>query len=546
VVNNQLGFTTAPELGRSGVYATDVAKMVQAPVFHVNGDDPEAAVRVMRLAFEFRAQFAKDVVIDLVCYRRYGHNENDEPAFTQPAMYRLIDQHPTVRELYRQQLVQRGAITAEEVAASEAEYRARLDHAFATTHTTGPPSGPERASLDLGGEPARARARSAPTSTAVSRQVLERVVAALTQWPDELDVHPKLQRQLVARPAMFDGDEIDWSLAEALAFGSLVLEGVPVRLAGQDTRRGTFSQRHAVIVDQTNEREYVPLAHIAEDQAPFTVHDTVLSEYAALGFEYGYSVVSDALVCWEAQFGDFANGAQIVIDQFVVAASEKWAQHSSLVMLLPHGYEGQGPEHTSARMERFLTLCAQQNLRVVCPSTSAQYFHALRRQATAPDRVPMVCFTPKRYLRMPHTRSPASAFTDGSFHAVLADPREEIDADAVTRVLLCSGKVAHELADARDPDRTAIGIIRIEQLYPWPEAELQTMLHRYPRARELVWVQEEPSNMGAWTFVADRLRRIAPGNDVRLVARAASASPAAGSTKIHEREQLDLLHSALD
>jgi 2-oxoglutarate decarboxylase len=544
VVNNQLGFTTAPELGRSGVYATDVAKMVQAPIFHVNGDDPEAAVRVIRLAFEFRQQFAKDVVVDLVCYRRYGHNENDEPAFTQPTMYGLIEGHPSVREIYRRQLAQRGDVTEDEDAASEAEFRARLDRAFEATHTAAPPSEVPAAALDLGGVADPAVPEAAPTRTAVPRAALERVLDALARWPTDLTVHPKLERQLSTRRAMFEADEIDWALAETLAFGSLVLEGVPVRLAGQDTRRGTFSQRHGVLIGQTDEREYVPLAHIDDDQAPFQLYDTVLSEYAALGFEYGYSVASEALVCWEAQFGDFANGAQIIIDQFVAAASDKWSQRSALTMLLPHGYEGQGPEHTSARIERYLALCAKNNLRVVYPSTSAQYFHALRRQATALDRVPMACFTPKRDLRMPHTRSSVSAFTDGAFHTLLDDPSDTIDAGAVTRVVLCTGKLGHELVDARDRDRAPVSVIRIEQLYPWPEQELRTLLDRYPRARELVWVQEEPSNMGAWTFVAERLRRIAAGRDVRLVARAESASPASGSMKVHEREQLELLRAA--
>ena len=544
VVNNQLGFTTAPELGRSSVYPTDVAKIVQAPIFHVNGDDPEAAVRVIRLAFEFRQAFAKDVVVDLFCYRRFGHNEADEPAFTQPTMYRLIQEHPSVGTIYRQQLVQRGDITPDDEAALEADFRARLDHAFAATHA-GAASTDQSSDLDLGDDGTRVIAPSIVTATAVPHAVLDQVVNGLTTWPDDVVIHPKLERQLQARRTMFDGDDIDWALAEALAFGSLVVEGVPVRLAGQDTRRGTFSQRHGVLVGQDSEHEYVPLAHIADDQAPFMLYDTVLSEYAALGFEYGYSVASDALVCWEAQFGDFANGAQIVIDQFVVAAADKWGQRSSLSLLLPHGFEGQGPEHSSARIERYLTLCAEDNLRVVYPSTSAQYFHALRRQAVASDRVPLVCFTPKRYLRMPQTHSPLAAFTDDTFHVVLDDPSDALDANAVTRVVLCTGKIGHELIDARDAGGAPVAIVRVEQLYPWPEAELVAVLARYPSAREAMWVQEEPSNMGAWTFVAERLRAIAGDRTVRVVARAASASPASGSVKVHDREQHDLLAAAL-
>jgi 2-oxoglutarate dehydrogenase E1 component len=546
VVNNQLGFTTAPELGRSSVYPTDVAKIVQAPIFHVNADDPEAAVRVIGLAFEFRQEFHKDVVVDLFCYRRYGHNEADEPAFTQPKMYALIDAHPSVRTIYTRALVQRGDITEDEERDVEAAFRARLDQAFAETHA-GHDTGEELADgLDLGGAPDRG---DSPVVTAVARPVLERVMEGITHWPNDVQVNPKLARQLEARRTAFDQYEIDWALGEALAFGSLVLEGVPVRLAGQDTRRGTFSQRHGVLVSETTEREYVPLAHLADDQAPFMLYDTVLSEYAALGFEYGYSVASDALVCWEAQFGDFANGAQIVIDQFVVAAADKWGQRSSIALLLPHGFEGQGPEHSSARIERYLVLCAERNLRVVYPSTSAQYFHTLRRQATATEQVPLVCFTPKRYLRMPQSRSPLSAFTDGSFAPVLDDRAAETDdyrAADVTRVLVCAGKIAHELMEERDTRQRDVAVVRVEQLYPWPERELDGVLSRYPNARELVWVQEEPSNMGAWTFVTPRLHELPDASrfTIRLVARAASASPATGSIKVHEREQLELLDDA--
>jgi 2-oxoglutarate decarboxylase len=518
---------------------------VQAPIFHVNGDDPEAAVRVMRLAFEFRQAFAKDVVVDLFCYRRFGHNEADEPAFTQPRMYSLIDGHPSVDTIYRRHLARRGDITAEEEDALEADFRARLDHAFEATRATPEAAEPQASDLDVGlGGDAPPPRRLANTATAVPRAVLEQVVDAISHWPDDFDTHPKLQRQLLARRTAFDADAVDWAMGESLAFGSLLLEGVPVRLAGQDTRRGTFSQRHGVLVGQQSEREYIPLAHVADGQAPFMLYDTVLSEYAALGFEYGYSVASDALVCWEAQFGDFANGAQIVIDQFVVAAADKWGQRSSLSLLLPHGFEGQGPEHSSARIERYLTLCAEDNLRVVYPSTAAQYFHALRRQAVAAVRVPMVCFTPKRYLRMPQTHSPVAAFTDGEFELVLDDPSDTLDPSTVTRVVVCTGKIGHEIVAARDDDAT-IAVVRVEQLYPWPAAELAEVLGRYPEAAELMWVQEEPSNMGAWAFVSHRLRALAGGRPVRSVSRAASASPASGSVKVHEREQQDLVAAAL-
>ncbi|MDQ1432249.1 MAG: multifunctional 2-oxoglutarate metabolism enzyme [Actinomycetota bacterium] len=552
VVNNQLGFTTAPDLGRSSVYPTDVAKMVQAPIFHVNGDDPEAAVRVMRLAFEFRNRFQKDVVVDLVCYRRYGHNEADEPAFTQPRMYQLIDSHPSVRELYTQQLVQRGDITVDDEKAVEFDFKARLDRAFEETHSGRPREGdrtPDTERADelepdvVDDDRAIEVAHDPEVKTAVPAEVLGRVLDGLTHWPDGFVVNPKLERQLLARRTMVERDEIDWALAEALSFGSLVLGGTPVRLAGQDTRRGTFSQRHGVLVDQETEAEYVPLAHVADDQAPFMLYDTVLSEYAALGFEYGYSISSDAMVCWEAQFGDFANAAQVVIDQFVVAANDKWGQHSSLSLLLPHGLEGQGPEHSSARIERFLILSAEENMRVVYPTTAAQYFHVLRRQAVAAVKVPLVCFTPKRYLRMPHTRSPLAALTDGRFELVLDDRAAP---DTVRRVILCTGKIGHELMDERDTRNAPAAVVRVEQLFPWPETELLAILDRYPDADQVWWVQEEPENMGAWSYVHDRLHRVLRERArLRHVARAPSASPASGSSKVHDAEQHDVLAAAL-
>jgi 2-oxoglutarate dehydrogenase E1 component len=538
VVNNQLGFTTAPHLGRSSVYATDVAKMVQAPIFHVNGDDPEAAVRVIRLAFAFRCTFHKDVVVDLVCYRRYGHNEADEPAFTQPRMYELIEAHHSVRAIYTQQLLSRGDITAEEQRQVEADFRARLDAAFAETRagTAAPPG-----DAPVVGDTEQPRD---DVTTSIALEVLDQVVDVLATIPEGFTANPKLERQLVARRTQFDRDEVDWALAEALAYGSLVLEGTPVRLAGQDTRRGTFSQRHSVLVDQLNETEYEPLNHLGHTQARFMVYDTVLSEYAALGFEYGYSIASDALVCWEAQFGDFANVAQVVIDQFVVAAADKWGQRSTLALLLPHGFEGQGPEHSSARIERYLTLCAERNLRVVYPSTAAQYFHVLRRQALAVEQVPLVCFTPKRYLRMPQTRSARRDLTAGTFVTVL-DDRAELDRESVTRILVCTGKIAHELMDERDARRAPVAVVSVEQLYPWPESRLRTVLDGYPNAREVWWVQEEPSNMGAWTFVHERLAdTLRDRAQLQRIARAASASPASGSTKVHDREQRALLEAA--
>jgi 2-oxoglutarate dehydrogenase E1 component len=545
VVDNQLGFTTSPESGRSSVYATDVAKMVQAPIFHVNGDDPEAAVRVMRLAYDFRREFQKDVVVDLVCYRRYGHNETDEPGFTQPGMYALIEARRSVRERYTQQLVGKGDLTTEECEAASADFRNRLDRAFDETHSpqdTGLDD--RRPTLDGLIEPPTT-APDTPVATATTLDALEAVVHALETRPEGFSIHPKLEKVLQANRMVFEQGEVDWALAESCALGTMMLEGTPVRLAGQDTRRGTFSQRHGVLVDHATEVEYVPLAHIAPDQAPFRLYDSVLSEYAALGFDYGYSVADPrSFVAWEAQFGDFVNGAQIIVDQFLTSADDKWAQGSSLTLLLPHGFEGQGPEHSSARLERFLTLCAEDNMRVVYPSTAAQYFHALRRQTKAARQMPLVCLTPKRYLRMHQSRSPVSELTDGAFHSVLDDrAADSLDAANVHRVVLCTGKLAHELMDERDKSGAPVAVVRIEQLYPWPEVELVDVLARYPNASELWWVQEEPGNMGAWGFVHGRLLRVARGRNAELrhVARKASASPASGSMKVHEREQADLI-----
>jgi multifunctional 2-oxoglutarate metabolism enzyme len=544
VVNNQLGFTTAPQSGRSSVYATDVAKMVQAPIFHVNGDDPEAAVRVMRLAFEFRQMFHKDVVVDLFCYRRYGHNEGDEPAFTQPSMYALIDARPSVRTLYTEQLVHRGDLTADECEHVLLDFSARLDRAFEETHA------PHDSEHDTG--PALDAAEipydEFDVVTAVDHAVLARIVAAVSTMPEGFHSHPKLARILESGRTAFEQGEVDWALAEACALGSLVLEGTPVRLSGQDTRRGTFSQRHGVVVDVENESEYFPLANLGPDQAPFRLYDSVLSEYAALGFEYGYSVAdAGAFVAWEAQFGDFANVAQAIVDQFLVAAADKWGQRSSLSLLLPHGYDGQGPEHSSARLERFLALCAEDNLRVVYPTTAAQYFHVLRRQAGTPSQVPLVCLTPKRYLRMPASRSPVAALTGDSFHTVLDDRSATLDPTSVQRVLLCAGKVGHELMDRRDELGAAAAVVRVEQLYPWPEARIRAAIERYPNAGQVWWVQEEPANMGAWNFSHGKLLRLLEGRaELHSIARHASASPATGSAKVHEREQAELLAAALD
>ncbi|HLF41566.1 MAG TPA: multifunctional oxoglutarate decarboxylase/oxoglutarate dehydrogenase thiamine pyrophosphate-binding subunit/dihydrolipoyllysine-residue succinyltransferase subunit, partial [Acidimicrobiia bacterium] len=532
VVNNQLGFTTAAELGRSSVYPTDIAKMVQAPIFHVNGDDPEACVRVVRLAFEFQRAFQRDVVVDLVCYRRHGHNEADEPGYTQPRMYGLIEARRSVRKLYTEALINRGDITLEEAEAALGDFQARLEGAFAQTHQSEPPEEEPFPSTPEG-------APAGPPVTGVRKDRLAEVVGVLSGTPDGFTVHPKLVRQIEGRRKAFDRGTVDWALAESLAFGSLLQDGTPVRLAGQDSRRGTFSQRHAVLVDHRTEEEYVPLAVLGRGQAAFRIYDSLLSEYAAVGFDYGYSVVHpDALVLWEAQFGDFVNGAQIIIDQFIVAAEDKWAQQAGLVMLLPHGFEGQGPEHSSARLERFLSACAEDNIRVAYPTTAAQYFHLLRRQALARPRKPLVVMTPKRYLRMPASRSSVDELTAGRFCEVMADPSPPAD---VRRLVFCTGKVGHELIERRDRLAAPAAVIRVEQLYPFPVDEVRSLVEAHAGA-ETLWVQEEPENMGAWRFVKGRFRRM----DVPLdyVGRPESGSPASGTQTAHDREQDDLLGRA--
>jgi 2-oxoglutarate decarboxylase len=565
VINNQLGFTTGPEEARSSVYPTDVAKMVQAPIFHVNGDDPEACVRVGRLAFAFRQAFHKDVVIDLVCYRRHGHNEGDEPSYTQPQMYERIDAKPSVRRLYTEDLVRRGDITEQEAGRAQSDFAARLRQALEETRAAAPTR-----PVELPPPPPPAPVEP-PVVTGVSREILDLVAEAVHTMPEGFSLHPKLARALEARAELYATGEVDWSLAEILAFGSLLLEGIDVRLSGQDSRRGTFSQRHAVLVDYQTERQFVPLARLAAEAGlaesatgRFFVYDSLLSEYAALGFEYGYSVVrNDALVCWEAQFGDFVNGGQIIVDQFVVAAEDKWGQTSGLVLLLPHGYEGQGPEHSSARPERFLTLAAAGNLTVANPTTAAQYFHLLRAQVKrTARRRPLVVLTPKSLLRARAARSSIGDFESGVFQVVLDDPAvsgpgdrpgpksSELDPSRIERVVLCSGKMAYEAMGRRDRLCTegrggAAAVVRVEQLYPWPEEQLEQVLGRYPSAREVVWLQEEPENMGAWTFVHGRLHRLLRDSFVLChVSRAESPSPATGSAAVHQLETEDLLERA--
>ena len=546
VINNQLGFTTAPEAARTSVYPTDVAKMVQAPIFHVNGDDPEACVRAARLAFGFRQAFHKDVVIDMVCYRRHGHNEGDDPSYTQPLMYALIEAKRSVRKLYTESLVRRGDITLEEAEHALDSFSARLQAALDETRAEAESSAGVTPVLPVYSVPDLS---IPPAATGVDSAVLTRLAATVSTVPEGFVVHPKLARQFEARDKVVADGEVDWALGEAMAFGSMLLEGTNVRLTGQDTRRGTFSHRHSVLVDNVTGAEYVPLGQLGGGR--FTVRDSLLSEYACVGFEYGYSVVAPSdLVAWEAQFGDFWNGAEIIVDNFLVAAEDKWGQHSGLVLLLPHGYEGQGPEHSSARIERFLSLCARGNIRVAEPTSAAQYFHLLRAQVRVAVPRPLVVFTPKSLLRSRQARSPIGDFTTGSFVEVLDDPvngREGFDPSGVTRVVLCTGKVAYDAIARRDElGKDDVAVVRVEQLYPWPGAGITGVLEHYPNATEVVWLQEEPENMGAWNFVHQRLHKLLRDtHSLSHVSRAESASPASGSAALHRLEQQDLLVRAV-
>jgi 2-oxoglutarate dehydrogenase E1 component len=511
--------------------------MIAAPIFHVNGDDPEACVRVAKLAVDYRREFKKDVVIDMVCYRRRGHNEADNPSFTQPMMYDIIDNKRSVRKLYTEALVGRGDITLEDAEAALKDFQQQLEKVFVETRNASGRARPER-QLDR-------LSPTQPVSTAVSAEVLKRVSDAYANPPDGFTVHPRLKPQIDRRVAMASAGDVDWATAELFAFGSIVLEGHPVRLAGQDSRRGTFTQRHAVLVDRHTGAEYTPLRHLSADQAPFWVHDSLLSEFAAMGFEYGYSVArEDALVCWEAQFGDFADGAQTIVDEFVSSGEVKWGQRSAVSLLLPHGHEGQGPDHSSGRPERFLQLCAENNMTVATCSTPANYFHLLRRQALSPVRRPLIAFTPKSLLRHKAAVSQIDDFTDGQFNPVIGD--STVDPASVRRVLLCSGRIYYDLAAVRaQQSRTDVAIARVEQLYPLPAEAIRAELDRYPDA-EIVWVQEEPANQGAWPFMALNLPEHLGGRPLLRVSRRAAASPAVGSTQVHETQQREVLATAFN
>jgi len=537
VVNNQVGFTTSPASSRSSVYATDVARMIQAPIFHVNGDDPEAVVRVGELAYEYRRTFRKDVVIDLICYRRRGHNEGDNPAFTQPLMYDLIDAKRSTRKLYTEALIGRGDITVEEAESALRDYQAKLEQAFTETR-------------EAAKKPPEAGAMRVPptevikwshddTPTAITDETLKRIVDTQLSLPEGFTPHPRLAPVLQRRGQAVEQDAIDWSMGETLAFGSLLIDGHPVRLVGQDSRRGTFTQRHAVLVDRVTGAEHTPLKSFNEGTTKFYVYDSLLSEFAALGFEYGYSVERpDALVAWEAQFGDFVNGAQTIIDEFISSGEQKWGQRSGVVLLLPHGYEGQGPDHSSARIERFLQVCALDNMTVAQPTTPANYFHLLRWQVESSRHKPMVVFTPKSLLRHKKATSKAADFTSGTFQPVLGDAT--VDPGKVTRIVMCSGKVYYDLLAGRESSgRDDVAIVRLERLYPYPAEELNAELARYGSQAELIWAQDEPINMGPWPYLTLKLAedpRLLGGRPLRRVSRPANSSPAAGSHAAHDAE----------
>ncbi|MFD4959893.1 multifunctional oxoglutarate decarboxylase/oxoglutarate dehydrogenase thiamine pyrophosphate-binding subunit/dihydrolipoyllysine-residue succinyltransferase subunit [Microbacterium sp. NPDC058389] len=540
VVNNQVGFTTTPTDARTSVYATDVAKTIQAPVFHVNGDDPEAVTRVAQLAFAYRERFHRDVVVDIVCYRRRGHNEGDDPSMTQPLMTNLIEAKRSVRRLYTEALVGRGDITEEEYEKAKQDFQNRLEIAFAETHAAETGSSPVVVP-DAAAQPAAGE----PETTGVSREAINLIGDTFVNKPEGFTVHAKLQQLLEKRLDMSRNGSIDWGFGELLAFGSLLLEKTNVRLAGQDSRRGTFVQRHAVLHDRANGQEWIPLTNLSEDQGRFYVYDSLLSEYAAMAFEYGYSVErADSLVLWEAQFGDFANGAQSVIDEFISSADQKWGQQSSVALLLPHGYEGQGPDHSSARIERYLQLCAQDNMTVARPSTPASYFHLLRRQAYARPRRPLVVFTPKAMLRLRGATSPVEDFLTGKFEPVLDDNRG-VDKSAVKRVLLHAGKIHWDLRAELDKNpNPAVALVRLEQYYPAPVEELNAVIDSYPNA-ELVWVQDEPENQGAWPFIALEVVKHLNGRTISNISRASAASTATGSPKVHAAEQSAILQAAL-
>jgi multifunctional 2-oxoglutarate metabolism enzyme len=549
IINNQIGFTTLPKDGRSTQYASDLAKMILAPIFHVNGDDPEAAVHAMRLALEYRQKFGKDVVIDLICYRKHGHNEGDEPGFTQPSLYREIKDHKSVREIYTAELLRKNELTKNEVDTLFKEFEDLLEEAFNEAKSL-PQAELSKKLLERDEQKQKDWGDDPDTTFPIDR--LKEIAYMLNKVSDDFDANPKLLRILAKRNEIVEKEEkkIEWGYAEALAFGSLLVENVPVRLSGQDSERGTFSHRHAVLHGTETLQQYVPLNNLANDQALFCVYNSHLSEFAALGFEFGYSTAKpEALVLWEAQFGDFVNGAQIIIDQYIAASEAKWRQNSSLVMLLPHGYEGQGPEHSSGRLERFLQLCAEDNMQVANCTTPAQFYHLLRRQALQKKKKPLIVMTPKSLLRHPLAVSNTTDLAEGRFQAVIPD--EYANPDDVNRVVFCSGKLYYDLYNYRMEHKIEnTAVVRLEQYYPFPDKDIARVLEGYSNLEHVVWCQEEPRNMGAWSFVRPRFETVfeaATENlHIRYEGRQASASPAAGSQVLHQAEQERLIKAAFE
>ncbi|MDQ3118452.1 MAG: 2-oxoglutarate dehydrogenase E1 component, partial [Verrucomicrobiota bacterium] len=547
VVNNQIGFTTLPEDARSSMYATDIAKMIEVPIFHVNGDDPLATRFVTELALDYRQEFGRDVVIDMYCYRRYGHNEGDEPSFTQPDLYAKIDRRLSIGKLYQQELIDAGRLTQEEAAALAAEFEQKLQTALDEVKARAHAPADSKEQFNESTAIFQPEFSFASPPTAISAATLKQIVAGLTRVPEDFNILPKIKRMLIdRRREIFDaGGPYDWGFAEALAFGSLVLEDTPIRLSGQDCRRGTFSHRHAVIYDAKSGAPYIPLLHLAEKQAKICIYNSLLSEAAVLGFDYGYSLDYPEMLClWEAQFGDFANGAQTIIDQFIVSAESKWQRPSGIVMLLPHGYEGQGPEHSSGRVERFLQACGDENIQVCNLTTPAQYFHVLRRQMKRDFLKPLIIMTPKSLLRAEHATSRVEEFTSGGFEEILGTPNLG-PAEEVKRVVLCSGKVYYDLLKNRETQKIAdAALIRVEQFYPLNEEKLRAAVGVFRQDAPLVWCQEEPQNMGGWTFMEPRLRALF-GREIQYAGRNAGASPAVGALTLHKREQAQLIWEAL-
>jgi 2-oxoglutarate dehydrogenase E1 component len=559
IINNQIGFTTSPRNSRSSPYCSDVAKMVEAPIFHVNGDDPEAVVHVAKIAIEFRQRFQKPVVVDMFCYRRFGHNESDEPAFTQPIMYRKIKSHPSAVQIYSKQLVESGVLTQQEIDGMQAAFRSHLDQELAASEGYKPNKADwldgRWSAIGFADDDARRG------DTGVAMDVLKDVGRRITAVPQDFNAHKTIQRLLERRREMVEsGTGIDWSMAEHLALGTLLKEGFPVRMSGQDTERGTFSQRHSVLIDQETERRYTPLKYVAPDQGRFEVINSMLSEEAVLAFEYGYTLAEpNALTIWEAQFGDFANGAQVVFDQFLASGERKWLRMSGLVCLLPHGYEGQGPEHSSARLERYLQSAAEDNWQVANCTTPANYFHILRRQMHRKFRKPLILMTPKSLLRHKRVVSDLTDMATGtSFHRLLWDDAQHLPGQKITlrpdgeirRVVLCSGKVYYDLYDARETAAIDnVYLMRVEQIYPFPARALMHELSRFPQA-DFVWAQEEPKNMGAWSFIEPNIEWVLERIDAKVkratyAGRPAAAATATGLASKHNQEQKALLGQAL-